>query len=87
MVWPVRLAGEISEGVDESMMETTQKRNPNVKFDLAYLGVGVVLIAIMAVGIQFDIIDIMVLMSMTISLWLSVGAAMVFSRFNGGRWD
>lgn len=68
-------------------MLKTKERNPNAGFDRGYLATGAVLIAILAAGIRFDIVDIEVVLVMTVCLWLSVGAAMVISRFNDGRWE
>ncbi|AUW93140.1 hypothetical protein [Sulfobacillus sp. hq2] len=68
-------------------MERSSERNPNKKFDQGFLGVGLVLAGLLVLGVDTRTPDLITVDVMTIALWLSVGAAMVISRFNQGRWE
>ncbi|MCL5015078.1 MAG: hypothetical protein M1493_14025 [Firmicutes bacterium] len=68
-------------------MLKSRESNPNRKFDQGFLGIGAILGALLALGIDTHTPDLLAVDVMTIALWLSVGAAMVISRFNQGRWE
>ena len=68
-------------------MLKSREKNPNRKFDWGFLCIGAVLGGLLALGIDTHAPDLLSVDVMTIALWLSVGAAMVISRFNQGRWE
>lgn len=67
--------------------EPRVRANPHTGFDRGYLAVGAALVALMALGLHFHIMDLIDWDLMTLMLWLSVGGVMVMSRINGGRWE
>ncbi len=70
------------------MLKSREKNpNPNRKFDQGFLFIGAILGGLLALGIDTHTPDLISVDVMTIALWLSVGGAMVISRFNQGRWE
>lgn len=65
----------------------TAEKNPNVRFDLGFLAVGAVLVGLLLLAVKAHLTNLKVVDVMTIALWMSVGGAMVISRFNQGRWE
>ncbi|AEJ39225.1 hypothetical protein TPY_1035 [Sulfobacillus acidophilus TPY] len=68
-------------------MPNPHDKSPTQGFDRGYGAIGALLLGLLFLSIKSQSAGLIALVLLTVMLWVSVGAAMLISRFNQGRWE